>query len=188
MSEKELLNSGLIEVFADGKVILKETGRELTPMNNGNGYLRIYIPVIGKRVLLHRLIATAFIPNPLNKPQVNHIDGNKHNNDVSNLEWCTNQENMKHFWNVMDGKSVKNENKPNKNYKKTTVYPNEEKGVIGNIFRYCNSNGISICEFEKKCGLSNGIVKKWLPKGNPSISTLMKIASATGIPIEKWIE
>lgn len=49
-----------------------------------------------KTFSLHRLLAIAFIPNPLNLPYINHIDGNKLNNNLSNLEWCTASENMKH--------------------------------------------------------------------------------------------
>lgn len=49
-----------------------------------------------KNLKVHRIVAKAFIPNPLNLPQVNHIDGNKLNNKVSNLEWVTSKQNVEH--------------------------------------------------------------------------------------------
>lgn len=70
----------------------------LTPMDNGKGYLRIKLTKNNKskRVMLHRIIAEAFIHNVFNKPFVNHIDHNTRNNSISNLEWCTQSENCKH--------------------------------------------------------------------------------------------
>lgn len=73
-------------------------GRILSNILDGSGYLNVKIltPTYRKREKVHRLVALLFIDNPLLKPQVNHIDGNKQNNIYTNLEWCTNSENQKH--------------------------------------------------------------------------------------------
>ena len=79
--------------YPDGK-ISKLDGTPLKKYISPYGYERVCIN--GKCWLVHRIVAMVFIPNPDNKPQVNHIDGNKQNNDISNLEWVTPEENMRH--------------------------------------------------------------------------------------------
>ena len=69
-------------------------GRISEGSNNQSGYL--CVSIAPKQYSLHRLVAKVFIPNPENKEQVNHIDGNKQNSCVDNLEWCSNQENQIH--------------------------------------------------------------------------------------------
>lgn len=63
---------------------------------NAYGYVELWKNNKGKKIRIHRLVAETFIPNVYNKEQVNHIDGNKKNNCVSNLEWVTPKENIRH--------------------------------------------------------------------------------------------
>ena len=73
-------------------------------IKDNDGYF--IINLLSKNHKLHRLVAIAFIPNPENKPQINHIDGNRQNNHVSNLEWCTSKENITHSFKVLKRKAT----------------------------------------------------------------------------------
>ncbi len=84
----------------EGFIYSKRFKKKLTPKENWDGYQRIQIWKDNKCHMIgwHRVIAETWIPNPENKPFVNHIDGNKQNNHPSNLEWCTQKENIQHAW------------------------------------------------------------------------------------------
>lgn len=97
--------------FVDGKYEISNFGnvrnlnfhrerkvKQLKAVLNSRNFLVVSLPVKGtfKVFPLHRLVAEHFIFNYDNLPQVNHIDGNRHNNRVDNLEWCTFEENMEH--------------------------------------------------------------------------------------------
>lgn len=70
----------------------------LKPTTNKDGYVRVGMRKNKKQFskTVHRLVAEAFIPNPNNLPEVNHLDGNKQNNRAENLSWCTAKQNQKH--------------------------------------------------------------------------------------------
>lgn len=65
-------------------------------IRSGYKYSNLYKDKQRKNLAIHRLVALTYIPNPDSKPQINHKDGHKLNNAVSNLEWCTPKENSKH--------------------------------------------------------------------------------------------
>lgn len=87
-------------VAEDGRVYSQNMGKNLAVADNGHGYKTVALKIEGvrkwKKAYIHRLVAMAYIPNPLGLPQVNHKDENKSNNDVSNLEWITRLENNRY--------------------------------------------------------------------------------------------
>lgn len=108
-------HEGLYEINKDGEIktinnlksINSSLGKRgtiiLSPSKTGR-YLRIGLSKEGKRKyhLVHRLIAFTFIPNPDNKPHINHINGIKKDNSIGNLEWCTQSENVKHGFDILN--------------------------------------------------------------------------------------
>ena len=104
--------------------------RILKPTENYKGYLMVSLSYPNeyphkKTFTIHRLVALAFIPNPDNKPQINHIDGNKENNCVENLEWCDNSENQIHAYKIGLNYRRENAGKPKKAVVKINPNTNE---------------------------------------------------------------
>lgn len=78
------------------------TGRRVTPHVGSDGYMQVSRSTADGHqyhVRVHSALASLFIPNPNNYKYVNHIDSNKLNNSLDNLEWCTNSYNVQHGWN-----------------------------------------------------------------------------------------
>jgi hypothetical protein len=88
------------EVNRLGEIRNAKTKNLVRGVRDTAGYVRVRYRASGKvySFAAHVAIAKAFIPNPENRPEVNHIDGDKTNNRVDNLEWCTHKENIVHAW------------------------------------------------------------------------------------------
>lgn len=94
---------GLYQVSDQGRVYSIRSGRCIKPAKKDNGYLFAGLWLKGKHKQphIHRLVAQAFIPNPDDKPEVNHKDGDLTNNTADNLEWVTGSENQLHSRRVL---------------------------------------------------------------------------------------
>ena len=99
------------QVSSEGYI--RVNGRRRKTYTSSKGYTKTTMG--GRSVSVHRLVAEAFIPNPENKPEVNHINGDKEDNRLANLEWCTRSENMKHAYanGLHPGVCLSGKNSPN---------------------------------------------------------------------------
>ena len=95
----QVSNLGRVKSFAK-KGNWKEKILIQSKTRDGYNIVGLYKNSKNTTVRVHRVVAKAFIPNPNSFLEVNHKDGNKNNNAVDNLEWCTCEENMKHSWNI----------------------------------------------------------------------------------------
>jgi hypothetical protein len=95
-----VVNGDNYSVSSIGLVRNDKSDKLLTPSKNAKGYLEVWLSFNNKvkKYRVNRLVALAFIPNPEDKEQVNHKDGNKENNYKDNLEWTTCSENLKHAY------------------------------------------------------------------------------------------
>jgi hypothetical protein len=116
------------------------------------GYYRIQLKKdgISKNFRIHRLIALAFIPNPSNKKCINHIDANKKNNRISNLEWCTNKENIQHAFRKSLVSRARGENCAN-----ATISDTQAEQVASLLWK-----GWRTYDIAKKIGCSPQVVSK----------------------------
>lgn len=140
-------------IYSEKRSNYKTKEKVLRQSNTTTGYKKVELVKEGikKSYKVHRLVATAFIPNPENKPEVNHIDGNKINNYIENLEWVTSSENSIHAYET------------GLNPKKIDL---DEKEIIKEY-----NNGTSKEEIAKLFNVSNVVIARILKENNIKLRT-----------------
>lgn len=145
-------------IYSNGLKV-KYKGKILKEFNHKHNYscVNLWKNNKAKTFLIHRLVAQAFIPNPNYYNEINHIDNNRKNNVVSNLEWCTHKENENHKWNTGNGVS------PFLKYSKTVFCFNfKTKEIIkyDSMIKCCKAENISIHNLKKHINNNDKINNK----------------------------
>lgn len=140
----------------NGKGYYTKESAILKPIENHKGYFTVRITFDDKKKTLpiHRLVALSFIQNPNNLPQVNHIDGDKKNNNVKNLEWCDNSYNQLHAFRIGLHKVSENSGRKKIKVLKRDKDTKEVIGKYNSIAEASRENRIS------KCCVTKGIYKR----------------------------
>ena len=152
-SNYQVSDLGNILSVRTGKLLKQEN---VNPTKEGLSYKRVTFSTDGvvKRHSVHRLVAECFIPNPLNKPHVNHIDNDPSNNCVTNLEWCTHSENMLHC--TKQGRGTSSVAAKQAALNKLSRREEELKSVLGSNFISINTQVRSTVTYLcQKCNKPN---------------------------------
>lgn len=142
-------------ISENGDIYSNLTKRQLKKSINKFGYnhIRLFKNGIRHNFQIHRLVAATYIENPLNKPQVNHIDGNKSNNHVSNLEWVTQSENIRHAINTGLKSTFVHENARISCSKK--IIDVETRTIYNSISEACRFFNMPFTSFKRYINKSN---------------------------------
>lgn len=134
-------------------IVNTKTGFIKRPCVSSCNYLVIdlFRDGIRKTLLVHRLIAENFIENPMGFPEVNHKDGNRLNNSLSNLEWCNRSYNIKHSYDNLFRKQKMNWKKGKENHASKKVFATDKSGVV--VYKFdC------IMDAERELGIRNNSI------------------------------
>lgn len=136
--------------YSNGRSYLYE--EKILKLNPSNGYRTISLVKYKEKTthMVHRLVGLAFIKNPLNKPFINHEDGDRSNNYYLNLSWSTNSENQFHSYNVLGNKAVRGEDNGASKLSESIIP----------IIRTLYATGISQNEIGKQFGVCQEAVRK----------------------------
>ena len=148
----EFRNTGYF-VKDNGDIIGKRNTLKQTITPDGYYSVCLYFNGKSKTFLSHRIIAECYIPNPENKSTINHKDGNKLNNHISNLEWNTQQENIEHFYTKLSKRTIGN-------------HPNSKLSYddVLEIYKWYNTHNIYQNEIAKKYNVCRTTISKALKK------------------------
>lgn len=167
----QVSNLGRVKSLPRGKQWpYRQTHNNIRKQHIKNGYLQVNLSKDNKVkwVGVHRLVAMAFIPNPNNHPQVNHIDECKTNNVVTNLEWCTQSQNQMHGTARQRQSETRHRNDPDrtvwkaagmKNAKRVAMCDKKTDNVLrtfASMTEAAMSTGVNICTISNQC---NGKIK-----------------------------
>lgn len=158
-------------IYDNGKIFDKKRSKYCKLHLDSKGYLRVWISTLGKNISVHRLVMCKYKPNVDEiYLQIKHIDGKKTNNNVDNLEWCTQPENIKHAFNnnLLNRRGIKNP--------QDKLSENEIKEIIYKLL-----NDVPIKKISEEYGVSKSLISRIRSK-----RTLIEYTKDINFPISKY--